>query len=161
MALDDVLREAYPNMAQGNDAGRILVTMNNVRLVRSPHTTLEELGVPHQAELKIEPSGVAPTTPSFGSIGDTIASEPMHYNVLFNLMNASDNAIPTLVWDVLMSLPTSLQEMRRVQVCKYTHTYTQAHIHIHTCICIYTRTHPCSCPSLSPRRCTALHYRCT
>jgi hypothetical protein len=116
VALDDVLREAYPHMTQGNDASRILVTMNNVKLVRGTHTTLEELRVPHQAELKIEPISVPPATPAFGSIGDTIAAEPLFYNVLFSLMEEGDSAIPTLVWDVLMSLPTSLQETRKVQV---------------------------------------------
>ena len=115
MALDDVLREAYPQIAQGSDTNKITVLHNNARLVRGPHTTLEELNVTHQSELKLEAGGVAAVEPAFGSLGDTIAKKPKYYDALFALMDQGDSSLQVLAWEVLMSLPTSLEEVRRVQ----------------------------------------------
>lgn len=117
MALDDVLREVYPQISAGTDTNRITVIAGNPseKVLRGPHTTLEELKIGNGAELKLEPGGTAVAVPSFGSLGDTIAGESFYFEVLFNLLDQGDSEVQVLVWQVLMTLPTALAEIRLVQ----------------------------------------------
>jgi len=115
-ALDEVLGTNFPNL-QG-EAARFVVTLNGTPLVRGPNTTLEELGVKHGAELKLEYDKPQPQLQmAAGSIADTIARDAHYYQVLLGMMDSSEVPVDVkmLVWEVLMTLPTLAEEATRIR----------------------------------------------
>ncbi|KAJ1485694.1 hypothetical protein T484DRAFT_2407106 [Baffinella frigidus] len=115
-ALDEVMTSNFPHL--GADAARFTVTLNGHPLVRGSSTTLEELGVKHGADLKLEYDKPQPQpTTGSGSIADTIAGDPHYYSVFFKMMEDPNipSDIRSLVWEMLMALPTLGEELRRTR----------------------------------------------
>mmetsp|Transcript_39620 Transcript_39620/g.93227 ORF Transcript_39620/g.93227 Transcript_39620/m.93227 type:complete len:2695 (+) Transcript_39620:129-8213(+) len=105
-ALDDVIAAALPHM---NDVDKHTVVYRKQRLVRGPHTTLEELNIVHGAELKVEydklTQGNSQPAGAVRSISDVMAKNHAYFQVLFELMD-DRLGLEELVWGILMALPT-------------------------------------------------------
>ena len=115
-ALDEILVQSYPQQLPT----RVAVTLDGKQLVRGPNTTLEELGVTDGAELKVEYESrtSTPHTIAFGHLGETIATIPSFFKMLFDIMDESSGLhdMQGLVWEVLMTLPSQEQDEQTVSL---------------------------------------------
>ena len=109
----DVMGKVIPQWDDSNPI-KISVVHNGSRLVYGPNTTFEELEVANNGELQLNPEEGSPVEPAFGSIGDTIAQQPMYYNILFDILERGDSDLQLLTWKVLMALPTSIEALQAV-----------------------------------------------